>query len=208
MARLPRPAVPLLLALCLAPWPAGAAEEAAERASREESPETPTAAGAAQELPPPEPLQPVAWPPPEPTPNDTAPAATTAPATGAARSPSIRPIAVRPPAPVAGSVVAPVRPRRHATGSSGVVELGMAPAAAGRWRGTPISMSLRDAPLPEVLRTFAKAAGVNLVLDPRVQGLVTVELENVPWDQALYVILKTHGMAAEIDGRVRLVTPD
>jgi hypothetical protein len=125
-----------------------------------------------------------------------------------------RPIAAEPvargasPAAAGGTVVAPVRPKRLEVGSNGANELGVTPArTTGRWRGAPISLSLRDAPLPEVLRTFAKIAGVNLILDPEVQGLVTVELKDVPWDQALYVILKTHGMAAEIDGRVWLVEP-
>jgi hypothetical protein len=36
---------------------------------------------------------------------------------------------------------------------------------------------------------------------------VTVELDGVPWDQALHFILKTHGMAAEIDGRIWAVAP-
>lgn len=45
------------------------------------------------------------------------------------------------------------------------------------------------------------------MLDPRVQGEVTLEFEDVPWDQALYVILKVHGMAAEIDGRIWAVEP-
>jgi type IV pilus assembly protein PilQ len=110
---------------------------------------------------------------------------------------------------VAGSVVAPVRPRPLPSASRNrVVEVGPARPRETRWRGEPISLSLRDAPLPEVLRTFAKMAGVNLILDPRVQGSVTVELKDVPWDQALHVILRTHGMAAEIDGRVWLVTPN
>lgn len=98
-------------------------------------------------------------------------------------------------------------PRAVTLGTHGVIELGQGPPGQGRWKGFPLSLSLREAPLPEVLRTFARLAGFNLVLDPRVQGSVTVELENVPWDQALYVILKTHGMGAEIDGRVWLVAP-
>ena len=107
--------------------------------------------------------------------------------------------------PGAETVVAPVRPPRGEGRRHAATEVGR--TQPPRWRGEPISLSLRDAPLPEVLRTFAKLAGVNLVLDPRVQGSVTVELVDVPWDQALAVILKTHGMAAEIDGRVWLVTP-
>ena len=92
-------------------------------------------------------------------------------------------------------------------GGYGVIERGAGPAGQGRWHGFPISVSLHKAPLQDVVRTFAKLAGFNLVLDPRVQGSVTVELKDVPWDQALYLILKTHGMGAEIDGRLWVVTP-
>lgn len=98
-------------------------------------------------------------------------------------------------------------PHGFILGNHGVIERGQGPAGQGRWKGFLISVSLRDAPLPEVLRTFARLANFNLVLDPGVQGSVTVELENVPWDQALYLILKTHRMAAEVDGRVWLVMP-
>ncbi len=73
---------------------------------------------------------------------------------------------------------------------------------ASKWRGEPISLSLKDADLPEVLRSFAKLTRMNLVLDPRVEGKVTVELHDVPWDQALSVILKAHGLGIEVDGRV------
>ena len=99
-------------------------------------------------------------------------------------------------------------PHGFILGNHGVIERGhQGPAGQGRWKGFPISVSLRDAPLPEVLRTFARLANFNLVLDPRVQGSVTVELENVPWDQALHVILKTHRMGAEVDGRLWMIAP-
>ncbi len=99
-------------------------------------------------------------------------------------------------------------PQSVALDGYGVVERGQGPARGqGRWQGFPVSVSLYKAPLQDVVRTFAKLAGFNLVLDPRVQGSVTVELKDVPWDQALYLILKTHGMGAEIDGRMWVVSP-
>ncbi len=99
-------------------------------------------------------------------------------------------------------------PRAINIGSSGHVSLGQGPAGQGPWRGAPISLSLRGAPLPEVLRSFAQLAGFNLVLDPRVPSEpVTVELKDVPWDLALYVILKTHHLGAEVDGQLWLVAP-
>lgn len=93
-------------------------------------------------------------------------------------------------------------------GTHGVVERVQGPSGQGRWRGFPISLSLRDAPLPEVLRAFAQLAGFSLVLDPRIPpGTVTVELKDVPWDLALHMILKTHGLGAEIDGRLWRIAP-
>lgn len=76
-----------------------------------------------------------------------------------------------------------------------------------RWHGAPISLSLKNADLRDVLRSFAKLGGFNLVLDPTVKGEVTLEFENVPWDQALHMILKVNGLAAEIDGRIWTVEP-
>jgi hypothetical protein len=100
------------------------------------------------------------------------------------------------------------QPRAVAIGGHGLVERGQGSAGEGPWRGFPISLSLREAPLLEVLRAFAQIAGFNLVLDPRVPNEpVTVELKDVPWDQALQVILKTHGLAAEVDGRLWLIEP-
>ena len=75
-------------------------------------------------------------------------------------------------------------------------------AERSRFRGVHISLSLKEADLTEVLRSFARLADVNLVIDDAVAGKVTVELHDVPWDQALYVILKSQGVSAELDGRV------
>ncbi len=71
-----------------------------------------------------------------------------------------------------------------------------------------ISLSLKDAELSEVLRAFARLARVNLVLDPSVRGRpVTVELHDVRWTDALATILKSQGLAAQLDGKVLRVAP-
>ena len=74
-----------------------------------------------------------------------------------------------------------------------------------QWVGERISLSLKDADLVEVLRSFAQLGCLNLIIDPAVTGKVTVELHDVPWDHALSVILKTHRLGAELDGRVLAV---
>lgn len=73
--------------------------------------------------------------------------------------------------------------------------------------GEPISFSLRDADLVETLRAFAVLSGLNIVIQPGVSGTVTVELEDVPWDQAFEQILKINGLGYELDGNVMRIAP-
>ena len=68
--------------------------------------------------------------------------------------------------------------------------------------GEPISLDLKDADLKDVLRTFAELEKINIAIDPEVRGSVTVRLENVPWDQALDVILRVNGLGYVLEGNV------
>jgi type IV pilus assembly protein PilQ len=76
-----------------------------------------------------------------------------------------------------------------------------------RYFGEPISLSLKDADIKDVLRSFAEIADINIVLQPGVRGTVTVELEGVPWDQALEQILKLNGLGMEIEGNIMRIAP-
>jgi type IV pilus assembly protein PilQ len=71
-----------------------------------------------------------------------------------------------------------------------------------RYTGRRISLSLKDADLLDVLRHFGEISGFNIVLDPGVRGLVTVYLEDVPWDQALDIILKNNSLGRTFEGNV------
>lgn len=71
-----------------------------------------------------------------------------------------------------------------------------------QFRGEPISLDLKDADIRDVLLTFSKLARLNMVIDPDVRGSVTVRLENVPWDQALEVILKVNGLGYVLEGSI------
>ena len=68
--------------------------------------------------------------------------------------------------------------------------------------GEPISLELKDADIKDVLRTFAKITGLNVVVDPDVSGSVTVNLENVPWDQCLDLILKINRLGYSVENNV------
>ncbi|MEM8931972.1 MAG: hypothetical protein AAGE94_12410 [Acidobacteriota bacterium] len=80
------------------------------------------------------------------------------------------------------------------------------PDGRRQYHGEPIDLSLRNAPVVEVLRSFSELGDFNLIVQPSVRGQVTVELKQVPWDQAMDLILRMHGLAlditqAEPDGR-------
>ena len=75
------------------------------------------------------------------------------------------------------------------------------------YTGEPMTLTLRDADIKEVLRSFAQISGLNVVVQPEVQGVVTVEFTNVPWDQALDQILKINGLGYELEGNIMRVAP-
>jgi len=62
------------------------------------------------------------------------------------------------------------------------------------YTGDPISLNLKDADIKDVLRTFAQLTGLNIAVDPQVSGTVTVDFVDVPWDQALDLILRQNGL--------------
>ncbi len=68
--------------------------------------------------------------------------------------------------------------------------------------GEPISLSLKDADIKDVLRTFADLTGLNMAVDPGVSGSVTVDFVDVPWDQALDLILRQNNLTFSLEGNV------
>jgi type IV pilus assembly protein PilQ len=85
-----------------------------------------------------------------------------------------------------------------------------APADQGgarRFTGTPISLDFQGADLRAVLRTFAEVSGLNIVIDPSVQGTVDVALRDVPWDQALDIILRANKLGYSVDGTIVRIAP-
>ena len=53
-----------------------------------------------------------------------------------------------------------------------------------------------------VLRLFADVANLNMILAPDVKGKVTVRMVNIPWDQALDIILKMNGLGFALDDNI------
>ena len=71
-----------------------------------------------------------------------------------------------------------------------------------KYVGHAISMDFQGVDLRSVLRTFAEISGLNMVIDPDVQGTVDILLTDVPWDQALEVILRGSALDYTVDGTI------
>lgn len=74
--------------------------------------------------------------------------------------------------------------------------------ATRRYIGKPITLQLRNAELTDVFRLIGEASGFNIVLGDDVKGKITVSLIDVPWDQALDVVLHTSKLGAERSANV------
>ncbi len=81
------------------------------------------------------------------------------------------------------------------------------PGQGRQFTGHPISLDFQGADLRAVLRTFAEISGLNIVIDPAVQGSVDVSLRDVPWDQALDIILRANKLGYSVDGTIVRVAP-
>ncbi|MCU1243562.1 MAG: type and secretion system protein [Candidatus Acidoferrum typicum] len=82
-------------------------------------------------------------------------------------------------------------------------------AATGRYTGEPISVNLKDVDLKDFFRLIHEISGLNVVLDPAVKGSLTIVLDEVPWDQALDIVLQNNGLDKQLSGNVlRIATRD
>ncbi len=105
---------------------------------------------------------------------------------------------VPPPAPVAAPAPPPAAPAAQdpATGEN-----------KPKFTGHPVSLDFQSADLRAVLRTFSEISGLNVVIDPSISGTVDVALRDVPWDQALDIILKSNKLGYFVDGTIVRIAP-
>ncbi len=75
------------------------------------------------------------------------------------------------------------------------------------YTGDKLSLNFQDIEVRSVLQLIADFTGLNLVASDTVSGSITLRLQNVPWDQALDLILKTKGLDKRQIGNVLLVAP-
>jgi type IV pilus assembly protein PilQ len=71
-----------------------------------------------------------------------------------------------------------------------------------KYTGEPISLNLKEVDLKDFFRLIHEISGLNITVDPNVAGSVTIVLEQVPWDQALDIVLKNNGLGKTLEGNV------
>ena len=75
------------------------------------------------------------------------------------------------------------------------------------YKGERLTLNFQDIETRAVLQLLADASGQNIVVSDSVQGSVTLRLQNVPWDQALDIVLRTKGLDKRQEGNVIIVAP-
>jgi len=75
------------------------------------------------------------------------------------------------------------------------------------YTGEKLSLNFQNIEIRAVLQLIADFTGLNLVASDTVQGSITLRLQNVPWDQALDLVLKTKGLGKRQMGSVLLIAP-
>jgi type IV pilus assembly protein PilQ len=71
-----------------------------------------------------------------------------------------------------------------------------------RFTGEPISVNLKDVDLRDFFRLVHEISGLNVILDPKITGTLTLVLDDVPWDQALYIVMKNNSLDCQLEGNV------
>lgn len=107
--------------------------------------------------------------------------------------------------------IVPKAPATRAMGATGAVQTAAAQVAAAntpaRYAGKPVTFNFQDVPVRTVLQLIAEESGLNIVAADTVQGNVTLRLINVPWDQALDIVLQAKSLDKRRNGNVVWVAP-
>jgi len=76
-----------------------------------------------------------------------------------------------------------------------------------KFYGRPISIEVRDTPIRDVINLIAEQSGANIVLGSEVEGTITLKLRQIPWDEALLIVMKTKNLGYVRQGSILRVAP-
>lgn len=77
----------------------------------------------------------------------------------------------------------------------------------GKYTGKRVSLDFQDADIIPIFRLLADISGYNIVVNPGISGKITLKLNNVPWDQALDLMLRTFSLSKIVDGNIIRIVP-
>ena len=130
----------------------------------------------------------------------------------APEAPAAKPIVAAAPAPSNGAnpgYTENSQPTINTPSATSGAQQAPTPAPAGKYSGEPISVNLKDVDLRDFFRLIHEISGLNVVVDPAVKGTLTIVLDDVPWDQALDIVLKNNDLDKQLDGNVlRIATKE
>jgi type IV pilus secretin PilQ/predicted competence protein len=101
----------------------------------------------------------------------------------------------------------PSQPSNPQIGSQTVILPGSQQLGQREYTGDLISLDFKDGDIQDIFRLFADISGLNIVVQPGVSGRITLKLVEVPWDQALELILKTNKLGYAVEGNVIRIAP-
>jgi type IV pilus assembly protein PilQ len=111
------------------------------------------------------------------------------------------------PAPAQPAAAAPPSIVQGAQTPAPVTQDAPPPGTTRQYTGAPVSFDFEDSDLRVVLRLFSQISGLNMIIDPQVQGRVNVVLTDVPWDQALEQILRSNKLGYSVEGNIMRIAP-
>jgi type IV pilus assembly protein PilQ len=111
------------------------------------------------------------------------------------------------PSAAAGQAQVPAPATTSAQGTQPTLTQEVPGTAPKQYTGPPVSFDFEDSDLRVVLRLFSQISGLNMIIDPSVQGRVNVVLTDVPWDQALEQILRSNKLGYTVDGNIMRIAP-
>jgi type IV pilus assembly protein PilQ len=76
-----------------------------------------------------------------------------------------------------------------------------------RFYGKPISIEVRDMSVRDVINLISEQSGANIVISGNVDGIITLKLKQIPWDQALMIVMKSNNLGYVRQGTVLRIAP-
>ncbi len=105
-----------------------------------------------------------------------------------------------------GRLAVPLMAQQAMPAPQGAVMSQSSVGSAKRYAGEPISINVKDVDLKDFFRLIQEISGLNVILDPGVNGRLTMTLNDVPWDQALDIVLRNFQLDYQLQGNVMRIT--